>query len=140
MNSYKKKISRARTICCMPRFEPFFVIISACPYPMDVVFALDSSYNVTRSEFEEQKSFVLTTISAFTISKSQTHVGVITVSETARKDVELTEYSDPDLLRARVSLLQPRKTPASSPTSRLRDMLRKALEIFKAGIRSGVRT
>ena len=107
---------------------------------MDVVFALDSSYNVTRSEFEEQKSFVLTTISAFTISKSQTHVGVITVSETARKDVELTEYSDPDLLRARVSLLQPRKTPASSPTSRLRDMLRKALEIFKAGIRSGVRT
>lgn len=124
----------------MPRFEPFFVIISACPYPMDVVFALDSSYNVTRSEFEEQKRFVLTTISAFTISKSQTHVGVITVSETARKDVELTEYSDPDLLRARVSLLQPRKTPASSPTSRLRDMLRKALEIFKAGIRSGVRT
>ena len=119
---------------------PLFFIISACPYPMDVVFALDSSYNVTRSEFEEQKSFVLTTISAFAISKSQTQVGVITVPETIRKDVELTEYSDPDLLRARVSLLQPRKTLPLSPTSTLRDMLRKALEIFKAGTRSGVRT
>ena len=136
MYSYDKRyFEQEQFVVC-----PFFIIISACPYPMDVVFALDSSYNVTRSEFEEQKSFVLTTISAFAISKSQTQVGVITVPETIRKDVELTEYSDPDLLRARVSLLQPRKTLPLSRTSTLRDMLRKALEIFKAGTRSGVRT
>ena len=140
MNSYDKRYFEQEQFAACPVLNPFLIFISACPYPMDVVFALDSSYNVTRSEFEEQKSFVLTTVSAFTISKPQTHVGLITVSETARKDIELTEYSDPDLLRARVSLLQPRKTPPSSPTSRLRDMLRKALEIFKAGTRSGVRT
>ena len=113
--------------------------ISACPFPMDVVFALDSSYELKPSDFDQQKSFVLTMINAFTISKSQTHVGLITVSETARKDIELTEYSQPGVLKARVAGLPAEKVIPSTPTSRLSDTLRKALEIFKNGGRSGVR-
>ena len=105
---------------------------------MDVVFALDSS-TLIPSVYEQQKSFVLTMIDAFTISKSHTQVGLITVSETARKDIELTEYGQPGALKARVAGLPAMNISPSNPTSRLSDMLRKALEIFKNGGRSGVR-
>ena len=105
---------------------------------MDVVFALDSSYEIKPSAFDQQKSFVLTMIDGFTISQSQTHVGLITVSETARKDIELTEYSQPGPLKAKVDELRAEKVLPSLPNSRLSDMLRKAFEIFKNGGRSGV--
>ena len=103
---------------------------------MDIVFALDSS---KPSDFEQQKSFVATMINSFTISKSQTQVGLITVLETARKDIELTDYSQPGLLKDRVAGLTVEKVIPSVPSSRLRDMLRKTLQIFKNGGRSGVR-
>ena len=105
---------------------------------MDVVFALHSSYEIKPSAFDQQKSFVLTMIDGFTISQFQTHVGLITVSETARKDIELTEYSQSGTLKAKVDELRAEKVLPSLPTSRLSDMLRKAFEIFKNGGRSGV--
>lgn len=105
---------------------------------MDVVFALDSSYEIKPSAFDQQRSFVLTMIDGFTISQSQTHVGLITVSETARKDIELIEYSQSGTLKAKVDELRAEKVLPSLPTSRLSDMLRKAFEIFKNGGRSEV--
>lgn len=106
---------------------------------MDVVFALDSSSELTTSDYDQQKNFVLTMINAFTISDSKTHVGVITVGDTARKDIELTEHTQPGILKARVAGLPAKRDTPSDPTSRFSDMLRKALEIFKNGGRTGVR-
>ena len=106
---------------------------------MDVVFALDSSHGLTTSDYDQQKNFVLTMINAFTISASQTRVGVITVGETARKDIELIEYSQPGILKGRVAGLPAKRDFPSDPTSRLSDMLRKTLEIFKNGGRTEVR-
>ena len=106
---------------------------------MDVVFALDSSNALTPSDYDQQKKFVLDMINAFTISDSQTHVGVLTVGDTARKDIELTQHTRPGVLKARVAGLPAKRDVPSNPTSRLSDMLRKALEVFKNGGRTGVR-
>lgn len=106
---------------------------------MDVVFALDSSYGLKPSDFEQQKGFIITMIDGFTISDSKTHVGLITVSETARKNKELTENNQLETLKDTVNKLQTEEVPPSAPTRRLRDMSRKAFEIFKSGGRSGVR-
>lgn len=114
---------------------PLFV---ACPYPMDVVFALDSSSKLQPSDFKEQKSFVQTMIDGFTISKWQTHVGLITVTEAARKVIELTGSIKRDTLKAAVNRVRFQPNPSASPTNRIRDMLKKALEIFKNGGRSKV--
>lgn len=105
---------------------------------MDVVFALDSSSKLRPSDFEQEKRFVHTMIDGFTISRSQTHVGLITVTEAARKVIELTGSIKPDTLIAAVKRLRFQPNPTSSPTNRLRDMLRKAFEIFKNGGRSEV--
>lgn len=114
--------------------------ISACPFPMDVVFALDSSVELSTSDYDQQKNFVLTMINAFTISDTKTHVGVITVGETARKDIELREHTRPGVLKARVAGLPAKRDFPSDPTSRLSDMLRRTLEVFRNGGRTGVST
>lgn len=113
-------------------------MFAACPFPMDVVFALDSSSKLQPSDFEEQKSFVQTMIDGFTISKWQTHVGLITVTEAARKVIELTGSIKRDTLKAAVNRVRFQPNPSASPTNRIRDMLKKALEIFKNGGRSKV--
>ena len=106
---------------------------------MDVVFALDSSSELSPSDYNQQKNFVLSMINFFTISDSKTHVGVITVGDTARKDFGLTEHTQPGVLKGRVAGLPVIRDASSDPTNRLSDMLRKALEVFKNGGRTGVR-
>lgn len=113
-------------------------LFAACPFPMDVVFALDSSSKLQPSDFEEEKRFVQTMIDGFTISKWQTHVGLITVNEAARKVIELTGSIMPDTLKAAVRRVRFQPNSPSSPTNRQGDMLKKALEIFKNGGRSKV--
>ena len=107
---------------------------------MDVVFALDSSAELSTSDYNQQKDFVLTMINAFTISDTKTHVGVITVGETARKDFELREHTRPGVLKARVAGLPAKRDVQSDPTSRLSDMLRRASEVFRNGGRARVST
>lgn len=114
--------------------------ILACPFPMDVVFALDSSAEVSTSDYDKQKNFVLTMINAFTISDTKTHVSVITVGETARKDFELREHTRPGVLKARVDGLPAKRDFPSDPTSRFTDMLRRASEVFRNGGRARVST
>ena len=106
---------------------------------MDVVFALDSSGDLSFSDYSQQKNFVLTMINAFTISDTKTHVGVITVGETARRDIELTQYNQPGILKTRVTELNALGDTPSDPTTRLTDMLQKAWLVFNNGGRSQVR-
>jgi len=105
---------------------------------MDVVFALDSSAELSTSDYNQQKNFVLTMINAFTISDTKTHVGVITVGEFARKDIELREHTRPGILKARVAGLPVKRDIPLDPTSRLSDMLLKTSEVFRNGGRAGV--
>jgi len=107
---------------------------------MDVVFALDSSAASSTSDYNQQKNFVLTMINAFTISDTKTHVGVITVGEFARKDIELREHTRPGALKARVAGLPAKRDFPSDPTIRLSDMLLKTREVFRNGGRDGVNT
>ena len=107
---------------------------------MAVVFALDSSAELTTLDYNQQKNFVLTMINAFTISDTKTHVAVITVGETARKDFELREHTRPGVLKGRVAGLPAKRDFPSDPTSRFSDMLRRASEVFRNGGRSGVST
>ena len=105
---------------------------------MDVVFALDSSFQLRLSDFEQQKKFVHAMIDGFTISKEKTHVGLITVRERARKDIELTENTQAGTLKDALDRVNFQAFPPSSPTTRLADMLRRAFEIFQNGGRTGV--
>lgn len=119
-----------KQICCRP--------ISACPFPMDVVFALDSSSVLSLSDYSQQKNFVVTMINAFTISVARTHVGVITVGETARRDIELTQYTQSEILKFRVAELNATNDSPSDRTIRFTDMLKQATTAFKNGGRSQV--
>ena len=107
---------------------------------MDVVFALDSSSDLSSSDYSQQKNFVLTMINAFTISVAKTHVGVITVGETARRDIELTQYTQSEILKLVVAELNATSDSPSDPTTRFTDMLKHATRVFNNGGRSQVKS
>ena len=107
-----------------------FILLSVCRFPMDVVFAIDSSYRLSSSEFAQEKSFIVTMIDAFAVSDSQTRVGVITFADTAREAIGLTSYTDATMLKASISSL-PHNKQGTPGFNRVNGMLRKALEMFK---------
>ncbi|XP_035664577.1 cartilage matrix protein-like [Branchiostoma floridae] len=51
-----------------------------CPYPVDLVFLLDSSESFRTSGFEDAKSFIQTVVNYFTLGENDTRVGVVTYS------------------------------------------------------------
>ncbi|XP_035664575.1 cartilage matrix protein-like [Branchiostoma floridae] len=59
-----------------------FVFSSAttCPYPVDLVFLLDSSESFRTSGFEDAKSFIQKVANYFTLGENDTRVGVVTYS------------------------------------------------------------
>ena len=115
--------------CCVPTGVP---CVSVCTFPMDVIFALDSSSGVTNSDFDHQKNFVSMVTSRFAISKTKTRVGLFTFSGRVRKVIGLAEQKTPQEINAELSRMTPdREAPWSL---RMSDMLNTAsLMIADAG-------
>ncbi|XP_078687075.1 uncharacterized protein LOC144919463 isoform X5 [Branchiostoma floridae x Branchiostoma belcheri] len=51
-----------------------------CPYPVDLVFLVDSSESFRTSGFEDAKTFVQNVVNYFTLGEDDTRVGVVTYS------------------------------------------------------------
>ncbi|XP_078578155.1 matrilin-1-like [Branchiostoma floridae x Branchiostoma japonicum] len=51
-----------------------------CPYPVDLVFLLDSSESWRTSGFEDAKTFIQNVLNYFTLGENDTRVGVVTYS------------------------------------------------------------
>ncbi|XP_019626708.1 PREDICTED: CUB and sushi domain-containing protein 3-like [Branchiostoma belcheri] len=55
-------------------------LATTCPYPVDLVFLVDSSESFRTSGFEEAKTFVQNVVNYFTLGENDTRVGVVTYS------------------------------------------------------------
>ncbi|XP_078666608.1 CUB and sushi domain-containing protein 3-like isoform X2 [Branchiostoma floridae x Branchiostoma belcheri] len=55
-------------------------LATTCPYPVDLVFLVDSSESFRTSGFEEAKTFVQNVVNYFTPGENDTRVGVVTYS------------------------------------------------------------
>ncbi|XP_035698707.1 cartilage matrix protein-like [Branchiostoma floridae] len=72
-----------------------------CPYPVDLVFLIDSSESFRTSGFEDAKTFVQSVVNYFTLGENDTRVGVVTYSNRDAQDthVKLNEnYTRVELL------------------------------------------
>ncbi|XP_078578161.1 matrilin-1-like [Branchiostoma floridae x Branchiostoma japonicum] len=58
-----------------------------CPYPLDLVFLLDSSESFRTIGFEDVKTFVQNVVNYFTLGENDTRVGVVTYSN---RDAQIT--------------------------------------------------
>lgn len=52
--------------------------IKSCPVTLDLAFVVDASNQVSRANFQLEKAFVKAVSSKFTITKHQSHIGLIT--------------------------------------------------------------
>ncbi|XP_035664571.1 sushi, von Willebrand factor type A, EGF and pentraxin domain-containing protein 1-like [Branchiostoma floridae] len=53
---------------------------TTCPYPVDLIFLLDSSESFRTSGFEDAKTFIQSVVNYFTLGENDTRVGVVTYS------------------------------------------------------------
>lgn len=85
---------------------------SDCPFPgcqatavTDLLFLVDGSSSVGRSNFKHIRNFISATVTAFQISEERTRVGVVQYSDTPRTEFNLNEHlTRPALLKAIGSL------------------------------------
>lgn len=62
---------------------------AVCATPLDLVFMIDSSESVGLENFNKIKKMVDKTLTLFTISAKQTHVGVIMIDSVPRIELNL---------------------------------------------------
>ncbi|XP_035692568.1 uncharacterized protein LOC118427037 [Branchiostoma floridae] len=74
-----------------------------CPAAMDLVFVLDGTGSVGEENFESMKTIVQKIVADFSISPSQTRVGIIQYANTQRMEISLDAYSDVDSLQQAIA-------------------------------------
>lgn len=71
----------------------FPVAIKSCPVTLDLAFVLDASNQVSRRNFQLEKAFVKTVASKFTITKHQSHIGLITYANLPSLRMRFRQYN-----------------------------------------------
>lgn len=74
---------------------------------LDLVFALDGSDSLTADEFEKLKEFVIKSLSSYTISRKDTHVGVLEYSDEISIKLQLHQYFTIKELRQAINEIVP---------------------------------
>lgn len=74
---------------------------------LDLVFALDGSDSLTTDEFEKLKEFVIKSLSSYTISRKDTHVGVLEYSDEISIKLQLHQYFTIKELRQAINEIVP---------------------------------
>jgi uncharacterized protein YegL len=95
------------------------------PSVADIVFVLDSSISQTEDQFKQQLQFVEKFIDHIIIGDNNLHVGLVTYSTEAHKDIKLNQYQDNAELKEAVRKVQYK--PGATFTDK---GLRAALEVF----------
>lgn len=65
-----------------------------CTQKSDVVFVIDSSGSIRRSNFQKEKEFVKEVASTFKMGPDQSQIAVISYSDEAQIDIKFGEYSN----------------------------------------------
>ena len=63
---------------------------------MDLVFALDSSTDVTKEQWAKQKQFMKAVLASFQVAEDASHVGVVAYSTIPAVDMKLDDSNKPD--------------------------------------------
>lgn len=87
------------------RYLIFFFAVST--HVLDLVFALDGSSSLAISEFEKLKEFVIKSLSSYSISRENTHVGVIEYSDEVSVKLPLHQYFTIQELKSAISEIEP---------------------------------
>ena len=74
---------------------------------LDLVFALDGSDSLTADEFEKLKELVIKSLSSYTISRKNTHVGVLEYSDEISIKLQLHQYFTIKELRQAINEIVP---------------------------------
>ena len=67
-----------------------------CDTPIELGFLVDRSGSISKQNFEKVKSFILTVISGFDVSREGTHVGIISYSSDAKTIISFDQFDDPN--------------------------------------------
>ncbi|BFZ22808.1 hypothetical protein BsWGS_25847 [Bradybaena similaris] len=68
--------------------------VTKCPAIADIIFVLDTSSSMSRSEFELQKQFAIRLTEHFTIGSQDVRFGAISFSDTVQKVFGLKDHAD----------------------------------------------
>lgn len=69
----------------------FILFLTVCPYAMDIVFALDSSTDVTPVQWTQQKDFMKKVADGFNVQESGTHAALVAYSTIPSINLKLGE-------------------------------------------------
>lgn len=67
--------------------------IKYCPVTLDLAFVMDASSDVGRRNFQLEKAFAKTVCSRFTITKHQSHIGLITYANLPSLKMRFRQYN-----------------------------------------------
>lgn len=67
--------------------------IKHCPVTLDLAFVMDASSDVGRSNFQLEKAFAKVVSSKFTITKHQSHIGLITYANLPSLRMRFRQYN-----------------------------------------------
>ncbi|XP_036358133.1 uncharacterized protein LOC115210527 [Octopus sinensis] len=82
------------------------VIIEKCPARADIVFVLDSSASIGKSNFQKVLNFVTTISNRFTIGPDQVQIGIDSFDSATRTEFALDSYNDTSSLLAAINKIR----------------------------------
>lgn len=77
----------------IPFLSSNLVSIKHCPVTLDLAFVMDASSDVGRSNFQLEKAFAKVVSSKFTITKHQSHIGLITYANLPSLRMRFRQYN-----------------------------------------------
>ena len=117
-------------------FYIIHVLLSISELLLDLVFALDGSESLAENGFDKIKDFVKAVVDNYTVSETETHVGIIEFSDKANVILQLNKLFEPTSIKDQVQ----RIIPSGGKETITDEALRKsANEVFdvKSGGRPG---
>lgn len=103
---------------------------------LDVVFALDGSNSLTTEQFNNLKAYVKETIKKLSVSKDETHVGLIEYSDAVTVEFKLNDDFDKKSLNLLVDRVSPSRGMKAVTDKVLADAVNVIFSVNQGG-RSG---
>ncbi len=88
-------------------FYIIHVLLSISELLLDLVFALDGSESLAENGFDKIKYFVKAVVDNYTVSESETHVGIIEFSDKANVILQLNKLFEPTSIKDQVQRIIP---------------------------------
>ena len=88
-------------------FYIIHVLLSISELLLDLVFALDGSESLAENGFDKIKYFVKAVVDNYTVSETETHVGIIEFSDKANVILQLNKLFEPTSIKDQVQRIIP---------------------------------